>query len=507
MDVGALRSNDGNENESIIVRVDVKADRLTYSIYKVNGASLILKDTFDQMKKRGPAKTITGITVSPPTASIEEMLTQQFTATATYDDASSGDISNFSLWHSTDNGVATVDAAGLASGIHSGGAGIVAAYSAFSDTADLTVIASTATIDSLLIGSHPGILVKNGTLNLKATGYFSNQLNWDVTQNAVWTSSNTNLATVDLGVVTGKNVGDVTITAELDGKSDTAMIHVDTACLILTWKDMGYDHTGWATGPAELGYGDGDEATVISTGSGSVKNISAYFCKTFTVTNLASISSLMLGINYDDGAVVYLNGSEVGRYNMPAGDIGFDTVALAAHEGGTFEQDDISGALGGLVSGDNFLAVEVHQNYSGSSDLSLNLELKTNLDTLIKQGTIWSYYDLDQAPTEFNSCLTTLASADPVSGKPDALLAVPNPFNPSTELRFCLSRSQLNNWQLNIVNVQGRIIETFGPGDYPTLIAKTFSITWHAGNRPSGIYIAELLAGGQRVHKALILLK
>jgi hypothetical protein len=395
----------------------------------------------------------------------------------------------------------------MASGISTGQAGIVAAYSTFADTAELTVTATTATIDSLVIGSHPGILVKNGTLNLTATGYFSNQLFWEVTQDAIWSSSNTNLATVDKGVVTGKNVGDVVITAELDGKSDTAIIHVDTACLILTWKDMGYNHAGWATGPAELGYGDGDEATVISTGSGSGKNITAYFCRTFTVSNLSSISSLMLGINYDDGAVVYLNGSEVGRYNMPSGDIGFDTVANGNHEGGTFEQDDISGDLGQLVNGDNFLAVEVHQNYSGSSDLGFDLELKTNIDTPIQKGAVWSYYDLDEAPADFNSCLTTITGTTLLPDEAEDLFAVPNPFNPATRIYFRLSQHHLNAWQLKILDVQGKIIKVFGPKDYPTMSSKVFSITWHAGNRPSGIYIAELITGRKRVHKNLILLK
>ena len=89
------------------------------------------------------------------------------------------------------------------------------------------------------------------------------------------------------------------------------------------WTLAGYDDGGWASGPAQLGYGDGDEATVVSYGgNASAKAITTYFRRSFTVTGAASFQSLATRLLVDDGAVVYLNGVELRRDNLPAGALG-----------------------------------------------------------------------------------------------------------------------------------------------------------------------------------------
>ena len=79
------------------------------------------------------------------------------------------------------------------------------------------------------------------------------------------------------------------------------------------------------SGDAELGYGDGDEQTVVSYGPDSGnKYITTYFRHEFTVTDAASLGGLTLRIQRDDGAVVYLNGHEV-RFNMLGGAVDYLT--------------------------------------------------------------------------------------------------------------------------------------------------------------------------------------
>jgi len=86
------------------------------------------------------------------------------------------------------------------------------------------------------------------------------------------------------------------------------------------WRTGAYNDTGWAAGPAQLGYGDSDEATVISYGTSPTnRRITYYFRRQFTVTSPAAFSSLNLRYVRDDGAVIYLNGTEVVRSNLPAG--------------------------------------------------------------------------------------------------------------------------------------------------------------------------------------------
>lgn len=143
------------------------------------------------------------------------------------------------------------------------------------------------------------------------------------------------------------------------------------------WRAPGFADGSWKSGPAQLGYGDGDETTVVSFGPDSGnKFITTYFRTRFNVTGLASIQSLTLGIVRDDGPVVYLNGVEVYRNNLPEAEITFGSVANSAIGGA--DESALNESLidfGSLREGENVLAVEMHQNGGGSSDLSFDLQL------------------------------------------------------------------------------------------------------------------------------------
>ena len=142
------------------------------------------------------------------------------------------------------------------------------------------------------------------------------------------------------------------------------------------WYGTGFDDSGWESGAAELGYGDGDEATVVDSGPAGNFFITTYFRHTFNVTDAGSIGGLTLNLVRDDGAVVYLNGTEVRRDNLPTGTIVSSTTAISAIAGGdesTFFSSTVDPAL--LVNGDNVIAVEIHQQSGTSSDVSFNLEL------------------------------------------------------------------------------------------------------------------------------------
>lgn len=91
----------------------------------------------------------------------------------------------------------------------------------------------------------------------------------------------------------------------------------------------------WETGPAELGYGDGDEATEVSYGGNATdKHITTYFRQSFDFTGEAGANVAgLLRLRRDDGAIVYVNGVEVMRSNMPDGLVNFETTALGYHGG------------------------------------------------------------------------------------------------------------------------------------------------------------------------------
>jgi hypothetical protein len=133
------------------------------------------------------------------------------------------------------------------------------------------------------------------------------------------------------------------------------------------------------------------------------------------MTNTAGFDSLIFKLLRDDGAVVYLNGVEVFRRNMPAGIITDSTLALTDVSGvaeTTFEEIRIPNTL---VNGINTLAVEIHQVSKQSNDKGFDLEVSAKrvamtvvnfpvaknsewyyLDNGSDQGTAWrlpSFYD------------------------------------------------------------------------------------------------------------------
>ncbi|MBK8001698.1 MAG: immunoglobulin domain-containing protein [Verrucomicrobia bacterium] len=144
-----------------------------------------------------------------------------------------------------------------------------------------------------------------------------------------------------------------------------------------TWRELDFDDSLWAAGPAELGYGDDDEATVVSSGpSATEKYITTYFRRTFVLTDSASFTNLELRLLRDDGAIVYFNGVEIARDNLPEGETTFATLALSAVGGNdeqSFQTNSVNPGL--LLSGTNLITVEIHQSGPASSDLSFDLEL------------------------------------------------------------------------------------------------------------------------------------
>ncbi len=154
------------------------------------------------------------------------------------------------------------------------------------------------------------------------------------------------------------------------------------------WSAPAFDDSLWASGPAQLGYGDGDEATVVSFGADSNnKFITTYFRHGFMAPNPGQYLTLNLRLQRDDGARVFLNGVEISRSGLPGGTVDFDTEAdntAAEAEEENFYWIGVDPAL--LAVGANVLAVEVHQTSPTSSDISFDAELIGSTTEVITRG-------------------------------------------------------------------------------------------------------------------------
>ncbi len=138
-----------------------------------------------------------------------------------------------------------------------------------------------------------------------------------------------------------------------------------------TWRTPGFDSSGWASGPAELGWGDGDEATVIPTGA-----VTQYFVKHVNVANPSLYQTVTVRLRRDDGAAVYVNGIEVVRDNLPTGPLTAATLAsdfTFGNEESIFHEYQVPSSL--FTAGDNTIAVELHQASTDNGDASFDLEL------------------------------------------------------------------------------------------------------------------------------------
>ncbi len=134
-----------------------------------------------------------------------------------------------------------------------------------------------------------------------------------------------------------------------------------------TWNQSGFNPYGWSTGNSGFGYGDNDDATILSP------TMSVYIRKKFFISNVSEIESVLLDIDYDDGFVAYLNGQEIAR-NLVTGTIpNYNQPSDAYREANLYqgivpERYEVDNAL--LTSGVNILAVQVHNYNLTSSDLT-----------------------------------------------------------------------------------------------------------------------------------------
>jgi hypothetical protein len=140
------------------------------------------------------------------------------------------------------------------------------------------------------------------------------------------------------------------------------------------WKKLSFNDTAWKSGAAALGHSDGP-VTDIDIGPDGGRYPTIYFRARFDVVDPATLDGLRIRLRRDDGAIVWLNETEVFRTNMPSGTIGYSDWASgsASDDGDNFQVKDTDAAA--LVAGTNILAVEVHQSDEDSSDMTFDLAL------------------------------------------------------------------------------------------------------------------------------------
>lgn len=144
-----------------------------------------------------------------------------------------------------------------------------------------------------------------------------------------------------------------------------------------SWRTASFNDQGWSNGSGLMGYGFGNETVVIDSGPPNAHYITTYFRHTFTVSKANTFDSLTLLLAINDGIVIYLNGKEILRNNMPSGRFFYNTPAAKV-----IAPDAMSVSKNiptkFLRDGVNIIAVELHQSSPQSPDAAFALHLEGN---------------------------------------------------------------------------------------------------------------------------------
>jgi len=181
------------------------------------------------------------------------------------------------------------------------------------------------------------------------------------------------------------------------GLGDSEIVAGHPSYSVTNWKHPDFEHTAWDSGQAMLGYGSITNRTMRTTigfgGDALNRYPTSYFRREFTVADATRVTRLFIDVIRDDGAIIYINGREAGRTNIAAGNRTYTSYAT----GGASPEDAVTRIEyvpppGVLRNGVNILAVELHQETAGSSDLGIDVALQAEVTgggvTLAQSGTV-----------------------------------------------------------------------------------------------------------------------
>ncbi|MGJ8697752.1 MAG: DUF1800 family protein [Verrucomicrobiaceae bacterium] len=268
-----------------------------------------------------------------------------------------------------------------------------------------------------------------------------------------------------------------------------------------TWGTPEYDDSSWSTGTGPIGFDTSSTFPyTLGTNLSSMRynQVAVYMRTSFTLTapQLAAISQLQLIIDYDDGYIAYLNGTEVSRGTMGnTGDFyAFNTPADDVHNGTgdngeTFAPPTINIDKSALRVGENILSGQVHNASLDSSDLLLYMVLGDGTNTFVLPNATYSYYigtsepenavptlpphGLTQSPSQSDQDGNGLADVwealygaqgidphtdsdgDGLSNARESLFGT-DPFDPSSTMEFKMSPKDANSLTLSWTNLSDR---------------------------------------------------
>lgn len=159
------------------------------------------------------------------------------------------------------------------------------------------------------------------------------------------------------------------------------------------WRASNFNDSQWETGSGHFGFGDGDEDTLLQSGF-----VTYYFRKKVMVENVDDLETIIFHIIHDDGAVVYVNGVEVIRSElMPQGEINYltgTTTFVPNDQENSFFSYPVNKSY--FVSGENSIAIEIHNQKPSSSDVSFDCKITASNESAFNPDGPYVFYRNNQ---------------------------------------------------------------------------------------------------------------
>jgi hypothetical protein len=309
------------------------------------------------------------------------------------------------------------------------------------------------------------------------------------------------------------------------------------------WRASGFDDSTWQSGASELGYGDppGEHGQTTAVGfidtdpvaSGPQRNATTYFRKKVTLSEPTAYSFFEIKLKYDDGAAVYVNGSEVLRTDTLPANAAFDTFTTARtpNERKLFLFKVSSSAF---VDGENTLAVELHNERATSSDISFDLILRGEIDTtngnnitdpvILNAPALVNARAYNVSTKEWSALNSAFFSINSVPAAPSNIVISEFNYHPEEPVRVeeaAVSTDRDDYEFVEFLNIGAQPIELGGvaftdgitytfpantllkAGERAVIVSNTAAFTARYGELPDGVFVGDysgrLSNDGERV--------
>jgi hypothetical protein len=225
---------------------------------------------------------LVSIAVTPPNPSVAAGDQQQLTATGTYTDGSTQNLTNTATWSSLSPNVATISIGGTATGVTTGTSNITATQSSITGSASLTVTA--AVLVSIAVAPPNPSIAAGYKQQFTATGTYSNGSTQNLTGTETWTSSAPAVATINVtGFATSLTKGNSIISAAMSGVTGSTTLTVTAPVLV-----------SMAVTPANTSIPIGSTQSFTATGTysdGSTQNLTSTATWSSSTSSVATIGT------------------------------------------------------------------------------------------------------------------------------------------------------------------------------------------------------------------------